>query len=361
MMKMNSILRKIGVTLISSVMALAMAVPVTAQDRPGRGGGNGGNHAPKREHKVNQRHTVRPTQQVKKERPTPQQAVKQRPEGTRPGNGGNRPGNGGNRPGNGTSRPNDNHGLRPGANGGNNNNRPGSIGNRPGNNHNRPDQGMNRPGNGGNRPGNGGNRPGHNNWRPNPGPTPPPPAGRPHRPGYTWQPAPPPHRPYRPVMRPWRPPVPPPAWRPAPNFRGPSFATILGVALGTALYNSVNALIAEGYNVDGYQNGVVYLRDVNQYNYYWPDATLRYNDAGNLIGSEYIYSTPIYDVARYSNLYNTLYSQYGMPASSIGPGGGALSATWFGPNQCYITLEYSPVTIGGVIRYCTTLSQGLYY
>lgn len=158
-------------------------------------------------------------------------------------------------------------------------------------------------------------------------------------------------------MRPWHRPTPPPLWRPV--RRGPSFGTILGVALGTALYNSVNSLINAGYYVDGYQDGMVYLRDINQYNYFWPDATLRY-DNGVLIGSEYMYTTPGYDLARYSAIYNEMYGLYGVPAMSSGPGTGILSATWFGPNQCYITVEFRPVTMGGVMRYCTSVSQGLY-
>ncbi len=156
----------------------------------------------------------------------------------------------------------------------------------------------------------------------------------------------------------WRPPTPPPNWRPV--HRGPSFSTILGVAIGTALANTVNALISNGYYVDGYQNGAVYLRDVTQYNYFWPDATLRYNSAGVLVGSEYMFTTPAYDLARYSGLYNQMYALYGIPAITSSPGSGKLSATWFGPNNCYITVQYQPMVIDGMQRYCTSLTQGLY-
>lgn len=320
---------RIGLSTLAVFMTVVMALPLSdlsAQNRPGRG-----SDPTQRERRHDNRPGNRPDNSNRGQRPV------NRP-GQRPSHNNNNNGNhnnGGNRP---NHRPDNRPGNRP-------DNRPNH---RP--NH-RPDH---RPDN---RPG---NRPGHgNNWG---HPTPPPPArpsyGRPHRPGHSaWHPAPPPHRPYRPVMRPWRPPVPPPAWRPV--HRGPSFATVLGIALGTALYNSVNDLIAAGYTVDGYQDGVVYLRDLNQYNYFWPDATLRY-DNGYLVGSEYMYTTPMYDLSRYTGVYNYMYSMYGAPVSVAPPGSGTMTATWFGPGQCYITLEYRPMTFGGTLRYCTTLSQGRY-
>lgn len=244
----------------------------------------------------------------------------------------NRPGNqGNNRPGN---RPN-NPGNRPG------NNRPDH--NRPGNNrpdHNRP--GNNRPGNhrpGYDRPGY--NRPGHH--RPAP-PRPRPSARPPHlRPGY---------RHPVPFFNSWHRPLPPRAWRPAPRYIGPSFGTILGVALGTTMAVTVNSLLNQGYTVTGYGDNVVYLNNVPQMNYYWPDAAMYYNN-GMLCGSTFTYPQTYYDMSRYNSLYNTFCSQYGMPVSTVNSGG-VVSATWFGNGNRFVTLEFNS-NYGG---YYTTLRFG---
>lgn len=244
----------------------------------------------------------------------------------------NRPGNqGNNRPGN---RPN-NPGNRPG------NNRPDH--NRPGNNrpdHNRP--GNNRPGNhrpGYDRPGY--NRPGHH--RPAP-PRPKPSARPPHlRPGY---------RHPVPFFNSWHRPLPPRAWRPAPRYIGPSFGTILGVALGTTMAVTVNSLLNQGYTVTGYGDNVVYLNNVPQMNYYWPDAAMYYNN-GMLCGSTFTYPQTYYDMSRYNSLYNTFCSQYGMPVSTVNSGG-VVSATWFGNGNRFVTLEFNS-NYGG---YYTTLRFG---
>ncbi len=53
---------------------------------------------------------------------------------------------------------------------------------------------------------------------------------------------------------------------------------------------SLDYLINRGYTIDGYGNDAVYLRDVNEMSYYWPDATLYYG-AGGLARSEFLYST----------------------------------------------------------------------
>ena len=244
----------------------------------------------------------------------------------------NRPGNqGNNRPGN---RP-DNPGNRPG------NNRPDH--NRPGNNrpdHNRP--GNNRPGNhrpGYDRPGY--NRPGHH--RPAP-PRPRPSARPPHlRPGY---------RHPVPFFNSWHRPLPPRAWRPAPRYIGPSFGTILGVALGTTMAVTVNSLLNQGYTVTGYGDNVVYLNNVPQMNYYWPDAAMYYNN-GMLCGSTFTYPQTYYDMSRYNSLYNTFCSQYGMPVSTVNSGG-VVSATWFGNGNRFVSLEFNS-NYGG---YYTTLRFG---
>ena len=80
------------------------------------------------------------------------------------------------------------------------------------------------------------------------------------------------------------------------------FGTILGITLGTAINASINALINDGYTVSSYGNDVVYLSDVPQMNFYWPDAALYYN-GGRLYGSQFTYTTPYYDMGRYNSQY----------------------------------------------------------
>ena len=280
----------------------------------------------------------------------------------RPSNSSGRPGNNnnGHRPGNNNpGRPgNNNNGHRPGNNGGSNGHRPGNNNpGRPGNNNN-----GHRPGNNGHNPG----RPGHGGY--NPG-RPNRPGGdyRPHRPGGDYRPnrpnrphrptvIVPPHRPHRPPMRPWSRPVPPPSWRPRPA--APVIASILGITFGTAINMSLDYLINRGYTIDGYGNDAVYLRDVNEMSYYWPDATLYYG-AGGLARSEFLYSTSYPDPMRYNSLYTRFNRTYGPPINIVRTGG-VLSATWFAPNRGYVTIDYrSQYSLGGDLRYFTTLTFGL--
>ncbi|WP_304644459.1 hypothetical protein [uncultured Muribaculum sp.] len=268
----------------------------------------------------------------------------------RPSNSSGRPGNNnnGHRPGNNNpGRPgNNNNGHRPGNNGGSNGHRPGNNNpGRPGNNNN-----GHRPGNNGHNPG----RPGHGGYNP----------GHPHRPGGDYRPnrphrptvIVPPHRPHRPPMRPWSRPVPPPSWRPRPA--APVIASILGITFGTAINMSLDYLINRGYTIDGYGNDAVYLRDVNEMSYYWPDATLYYG-AGGLARSEFLYSTSYPDPMRYNSLYTRFNRTYGPPINIVRTGG-VLSATWFAPNRGYVTIDYrSQYSLGGDLRYFTTLTFGL--
>lgn len=306
---------------------------------------------------------------------------KPRPSGGNNGTqqGGNRPGNnsGSHRPGNGNNgsnhRPGNNGGShRPGNGNNGGNNRPGNNGgsHRPGNGNNgsnhRPGNNgsSHRPGNGNNgsnhRPGNGGNH----NWKPNHGgnaghrpggdhrpgrPTPPPPAShRPHRPVYFGSGH---HNHHVPFFGTYHRPVPPPAWRPVAY--GPSFGTILGVAFGTSVNLTLQALLNSGYNVTSYGNNVVYLTNVPQMNYYWPDAAMYYNN-GALCGSTFTYPSTYYDMSRYNALYNTFCGQYGMPVSSVNQGG-IISSTWFGNGNRYVTLEFN----SNYGNYYTSLSFGM--
>ena len=338
---MNGILKKIAVAFLS----LALMTPMVDAQNHRTSGNRGGNHT------TAQRPSGRPTG-----------GNTGNPGNYRPGNNNNnrpnhnnRPNN--NRPGNngGSNKPGNNHKPdRPGNNGGNHRpDRPGNNGgnHKPGNNH-RPD----RPGNNGShRPGNN-HRPG-NDWhfgRPNGGHghvTPPRP-GHPHRPPMIA----PPMRPHRPIAHGWTRPVPPPAWRPRPH--APSISAILGITFGTAFGASLDYLYGRGYVVDGYGDNRVYLRDVNQFNYYWPDATLYYGN-GVLTRSEFLYSTSYPDMIRYNSLYNSLMGTYGSPVNYV-TNGASITATWFAPNRGYVTLQYAPqYSVGGALRYFTTITFGL--
>lgn len=251
-----------------------------------------------------------------------------------------------NTPSSGSNRPNDN--SRPGNS---NNNRPGQ-GNSPrpnqGGNNTRPNDNKNRP-QADNRPSNRpsnrpGSRPNHPQQQHHPAP----------RPNHSYHVAPAP-RPHRPVARPWSRPMPPRSWRP---YHGcPTFSSILGITFGTALGISLDYLYNHGYTVDSYGNDVVYLRDINEMAFFWPDATLYYGPLG-LQRSEFIYSTGYYDLGRYNSLYNSLVARYGAPVN-LSRATNSFAATWFGYNNGYITIEYRPMyTNAGSLRYYTTLTYG---
>ncbi len=263
-------------------------------------------------------------------------------------------------------------------------NRPGKGGNRP--------EGV-RPGNGsqwgsrpGTRPGNSGRpegmRPGNSNWHNGgnrPGQKPHQHHGYSHGHGYGYgpnhhhhhRPTPPPHahhgwsnlhwgrphRPWCPPPAPFRRPLPPP--RTYVCYHGfPTINTILGVALGTAINIGINSLLCNGYTVSGYGNDAVYLSNVPQLNYNWPDATMYFSN-GVLSASEFIYSTSYYNVDRYNSLFNRLVGVYGNPYNVVPYGASGASATWWGPGGQFITLQFAPrYATNGSLRYFTTLSFG---
>lgn len=286
----------------------------------------------------------------------------QRGNSGRPGLGGNN-GNHNGRPGN--VQNSNNHNNRPSGvpsvgNNSHNNGRPGvGTSGRPGigGSQNRPSVGSNNnhrpevgPAQGGNRPGAViGNRPGAAvGNRPGPG------FG--NRPGGTHARPPmiaPPHRPFRPVIaRPVHRPVPPPAWRPRPGI--PIIRGILGLTFGAAFNVSLDYLYNSGYTVDGYGNNIVYLRNVPMLNYIWTDGALYYGNGG-LDASSFYYSTPGYDLSRYNSVYSSLVNTYGVPVS-VNNAAGAMSATWFGGNNGYVTLSFGAGQAG---RFLTTLTFGL--
>ena len=291
-----------------------------------------------------------------------------------------RPGNSGHdtRPGNDTRPGHNGNATRPG-----NNNRPGHNGGatRPGHD-TRPGHngGAARPGNSGHdtRPGHNGGatRPGHNNrpgYRPGyrPGGNSAPRPGswshhsRPHykyrRPGY---------RPPRPGGGYWGPPVASPYrinyWvPPVPRYvrvlpAVPSIGTILGLTFGSFIDAGINSLFNAGYTVTGYLNNAIYLSNVRQLGYVWPEAMVMYTD-GLMSGTQFYNWSAMRDQSMYYNLYNQLTALYGNPVDVNYSGTGPSATWWGGGNTGYITLSYGyGASATGMNNYYTSLTYTAY-
>lgn len=142
-------------------------------------------------------------------------------------------------------------------------------------------------------------------------------------------------------------------------YQGSMFGTILGVAIGTALNISLNSLINRGYVVNSYGNNAIYLSNVNQLNLLWPNATLYYTN-GALGSSEFVYSTPYYDMSRYNQAYGMLVNSYGMPVATQQLAYGGMQADWWDARGQYVTLRMLPQQgANGTFTYFTTLSFGM--
>ena len=82
---------------------------------------------------------------------------------------------------------------------------------------------------------------------------------------------------------------------------------------------------------------------------------------GGLVSSQFVYSTPYNDMARYNTVYSRLVNLYGLPVS-YNNAGTTLSASWFGQNGRFVSLNFSPqYTSGGQMHYFTTLSFEIKY
>ena len=117
--------------------------------------------------------------------------------------------------------------------------------------------------------------------------------------------------PCRPPYRPWRPtpwvvhrPVVPAGW--VWYSSAPRIYRVLGIQFGTVFSVSINHLFTYGYNIDGYYDNVIYLRDVPMLNYSWPNVMLNYAPGGGLASAMFSNSFAFRDLAMYNRLYNTL-------------------------------------------------------
>ena len=253
--------------------------------------------------------------------------------GGKPDNGGGKPDNGGGKPGNGGGKP-------------------GNGGGKPGNGGGKPDNGGGKPGNGGGKPGNGGHGGGHNGYNPNNRYDY---ANHHYHNEFSWnhshhnwsRPLPPPARPYYLSPWSWYRPVIPVGWHPYSG--APIIDRILGLTFGTLYEASLDQLYFDGYFIDGYADGVIYLRDVPMLNLYWPDVMLNY-EYNRLANAQFVYHSNYYDTSRFNRVYRSLSRIYGTPVYRDG-----MTVSWYGgDSRGYVTL--SIVNHAG--DYYTTMSIG---
>ena len=173
-----------------------------------------------------------------------------------------------------------------------------------------------------------------------------------HRPSSWHTPVAPPFRSFRPVHHHICRPVPPPGFR--PWHRAPIISGILGLTFGTAYYSSLDYLFTRGYEIDGYYNGVVYLRNIQELNCFWPDVMLNYGSRNALSSAEFHYSTSYDDLGRFNRLYSDLCARYGQPVTYAEDSQGIRSTWYCGNARGFVSLEYY-YDRG---RYYTTLSYG---
>ena len=157
---------------------------------------------------------------------------------------------------------------------------------------------------------------------------------------------------YRPLPLRYYRPVVPVHYRPLVG--APIIDRILGITFGTYMDVSLSHLYYNGYDIDGYDNGIVYLRNVGMLNLTWHDVMLNYDDYGRLVNAQFVYSQSYRDYSRYDRVYRDLCAVYGSPIA-VNDNAFESAATWFGGNSTgYVTLSFG-YQAG---RYYTTLSVG---
>lgn len=165
---------------------------------------------------------------------------------------------------------------------------------------------------------------------------------------HSWSRAcPPPTRVHRPAPMVWYRPVIPAGWHPYAG--APVIDRILGLVFGTLYEASLDHLYYNGYFIDGYADGIIYLRDVPMLNLYWPDVMLNY-DYNRLVNAQFIYHSNFYDTSRYDRVYRSLSRIYGPPVYRDG-----MTISWYGGNSTgYVTLTMN----NSYSDYYTTMSIG---
>lgn len=126
----------------------------------------------------------------------------------------------------------------------------------------------------------------------------------------------------------------------SPLRTAPSITAILGLSFGTSYSSSLDFLFNRGYELDGYNNRRVYLRNVRELSFSWPDVIFNYSSRQLLDDAEFHYSTGYGDHSRFDRVYDTLCRRYGRPMKSKTKGN-KWSAVWYGSDRRgYVTLEY---------------------
>jgi len=165
---------------------------------------------------------------------------------------------------------------------------------------------------------------------------------------HSWsRPLPPPARAHRPAPILWHRPVIPAGWRPYAS--APIIDRILGLMFGTLYEASLDHLYYNGYFIDGYTDGIIYLRDVSMMDLYWPDVMLNY-EYNKLVNAQFVYHSSYYDRARFDRVYRSLCRVYGSPVFQDG-----MTISWYGGNNTgWVTLTMNE-SYGD---YYTTMSIG---
>ena len=91
--------------------------------------------------------------------------------------------------------------------------------------------------------------------------------------------------------------------------------SILGITFGTVYGTALSYLLNNGYAIDGYADGTIYLSDVTLLGAGWPLATLYCNGTGGLTSAQFSYYTGYNSMARYDQVYRLLCGTYGTPLS----------------------------------------------
>ena len=141
---------------------------------------------------------------------------------------------------------------------------------------------------------------------------------------WSWsRPLPPPVRPYRPIVYEWYRPVIPYGW--APYAGAPVIDRILGLAFGSLFDTSIEYLYYNGYEIDGYADHIIYLRNVMLLNNLWDDVMLSFDGSDRLVNAQFVYHSSSYNNYRYRRIYNSLTRVYGAPITSDSRG-----ISWYG-------------------------------
>ena len=166
---------------------------------------------------------------------------------------------------------------------------------------------------------------------------------------WSWsRPLPPPARRYRPALFEWYRPVVPYGWHPYTG--APIIDRILGLTFGTFFETSIDYLYYNGYEIDGYADHVIYLRDVALINYLWDDVMLCFDNDDRLVNAQFVYSSSYDNTTRYRRVYNSLTRVYGAPITNDSRG-----ISWYGGGcNGWITLS----TFTNMGRHYMTLSIG---